>query len=258
MKKNLKFDISNSSTTNPVDSLEIYHAALIKGGSKELFSKILDVKDKARIKKHTFGNVLQSDSCTFSDQGAGTLSEKLVDACSIKVNIEMCQSTLESSFVSHTMSAGQLNTDFLPVDFQNYLVTKLAEKMAADFEVLVWQGEAGSTSASYPAPLCDGLLAQFTADGTVIDVAGASGGVNSTNVIAELTKVYDDIPEAIKFSPDLRIFVSTNILSAYKVAVANASNEAYFTKDAVPTFLGIPLVLSQGLPANEMVAARIS
>lgn len=32
MKNNLKFDLVNSTTTNPVDSAEIYAAALIKGG----------------------------------------------------------------------------------------------------------------------------------------------------------------------------------------------------------------------------------
>jgi len=254
--KNLKFDLTNSSTTNPVDSANIYHSALIKGGSKELFTAIVDVKDKARIRKHDFGNVLQSDSCTFSDQGAGALSEKLVDTCPIKVNVEICQSTLESSFVSHQMASGSNNADFLPADFQNYVIAKLGEKMSADFEKVVWQGDASATGSSYPIPLCDGLIAQFTADGNVVDVTATT--ITASNVIAELNKVYDAIPQEVKFSSEMRIFVPSNVMAAYKQAVAAASAEAFYTKDAEPMFLGIPLVLAQGLPSNKMVAAELS
>lgn len=254
--KNLKFDLTNSSTTNPIDSADIYHSALIKGGSKELFTAIVDVKDKARIRKHDFGNVLQSDSCTFSDQGAGALSEKLVDTCAIKVNVEICQSTLESSFVAHSMASGSNNADFLPADFQNYVTAKLAEKMSADFEKVVWQGDVSATGGTYPLPLCDGLIAQFAADGDVVDVSATT--IDASNVIAELTKVYNAIPEEVKFSPEMRIFVPTNVLAAYKQAVAAASAEVYYVKDAQPMFLGMPLVLAQGLPSNKMVAAELS
>lgn len=256
--KKLLFDIVETTTTNPVDSAAIYAAALIRGGSKELFTPILDVKDRARIRKGGFGNVLQTDSCTFNDQGAGTLTEKLVSACSIKVNIEMCQSTLESSFVSHEMASGSNNADFLPEDFRNYLTDELAKKMSADFEVLVWQGDDSlPATASYPLPLCDGLLAQFAADGDVIDVS-ATASITGANVIAELNRVYEAIPQQILFSENLRIFVPTNVMAAYKQAVAAASAEAFYTKDAVPTFLGIELVLAQGLPSNVMVAAELN
>jgi len=255
MKNNeLRFDITDTSTTNPVDSAEIYRAALIEGGSKELFTPILDVKDKARIRKGGLGNVLQTDGCTFNDQGAGTLSEKLVSACPIKVNIEICQSTLETSFVSHEMAKGSNHADFAPAEFRNYLTSELSAKMSADFEVVTWQGD--SATSSYPMGLCDGLLKKFTADGDVVDVS-ATASVNSSNVIAEVNKVYDALPEAIKFSPDLKIFVSSNVLGAYKQAVAAASAEAYYTKDAPLTFLGIELVLAQGLPSNRMVAAEL-
>jgi hypothetical protein len=253
--KNLLFDVTNTSTNNPIDSDKIYHSALIAGGSKSLFTPIVDVKDKARIRKHDFGNVLQVDGCTFNAQGAGALSEKLVDACSIKVNLELCQSTLESSFVANAMASGANKSDFLPVDFQNYLTSKLAEKMSADFEVLAWQGDVSNTGGTYPIPLCEGLIGQFTADATVVDVTATT--ITSSNVIAEMNRVYDAIPEAVKFSDRMRIFVSSNVLGAYKQAVAAASAEAYYTKDAPLTYLGIELVLAQGLPSNRMVAAEL-
>jgi len=256
MKNNeLRFDITDTSTTNPVDSAEIYRAALIEGGSKELFTPILDVKDKARIKKGGLGNVLQTDGCTFNDQGAGTLSEKLVDVCGIRINTEFCQSTLETSFVSHEMASGSNKADFAPAQFRNYLTSELSAKMSADFEVVTWQGD--SATSSYPMGLCDGLLKQFGADATVVDVA-ATASITSTNVIGEMNRVYDALPEAVKFSPDMKIFVSSNVLGAYKQAVANASSEAYYTKDAQPTFLGIELILAQGLPSNRMVAAELN
>lgn len=252
--KKLKFDLTNSSTNNPVDSQKIYHSALIKGGSKEMFEQIVDAKDRARIRKHNFGNVLQSDSCSFSDQGAGTLTERLVDVCPIKVNVEICQSTLEQSFIANAMRSGSNNADFLPADFQNYLSDKLAEKMSADFEKVVWQGNTVATGTTYPVSLCDGLIVQFSGDSDVVDVTATT--ITSSNVIAELNKVYNAIPETVKFSPNMKIFVPSATLAAYKQAVAAASSEAYYTKDVEPTFLGIQLVLAQGMPSNKMVAAE--
>lgn len=252
-KNKLKFDLTNTGTTNPIDSVAIYSAALLKGGSKETFNTILNVKDKARLKKHNFGTLLQADGCTFNDQGAGTLSERLIDVCPVKINTEICQATLETSFVSHTMKAGSNSADFLPADFQAYLTEAIAKKMSAEYEVLVWQGD---TSAS-PADICDGLLVQFLADATVIDVANTT--ITSSNVITEMNKVYAAIPAAILFSEDLRIYVSPSTLQAYRQAVAAASAEGYYDlKVAASSFLGIPIVLANGMPANEMVAAEWS
>jgi hypothetical protein len=254
MAKRLKFDLTNTSTNNPIDSVEIYSQALIRGGSKETFEQILDVKDRARIRKHNFGNVLQSDSCTFNAQGAGELAEKLVDACSIKVNVEMCQETLETSFVANQMRTGANNADFLPAQFQQYVATELAKKMGADFEVLTWQGDTGSET--YPLALCDGLIFKFEETGSGVIPAPTGGSIDATNVIAALQEVYDLIPAAVVFSPDLVLYVSTNVMQAYRQAVAAASSEVYFVKVTEPSFLGIPMQLSQGLPASHIVAAE--
>ena len=252
---NLRFDITDTSTTNPVDSAAIYTAALIEGSSMKTFEPILDVKDRARIRKGGFGDVLQDETCTFNDQGAGTLSEKLVSVCPISVNIEICQNTLETSFVSHTMKKGSNHAEFFPGDFMNYVTGELSSKMSADYEQLVWQGDTGLTASSYPNQLCDGLIKQFTADGDVIDVS-ATASITVSNVIGELNNIYNALPDAIKFSPTLAFYVSTAFMGAYKQAVAAASAEVYYVKDASPEFLGIPLVLAQGLPANNAVAAE--
>jgi len=250
---NLQFDLTNTSTTNPVDSALIYAEALIKGGSKETFTPLLNIKDKARIRKHNFGDILQSDSCTFTPDGAGTLSEKLVEACSMKINIEICQSTLEESYVSHTMAAGQLNPDFLTAGgFQAYLMNQLSKETSARLEYITWQGDVTAS----PADPCDGLLVAFTADATVNDI---NTGVATTaaNVIAQLNAVYAAIPEEVKFSENLVIYVSSNVLSAYRQAVSAASAEGYYdAKLAESNFLGIPMFLSQGLGASDMVAAE--
>jgi hypothetical protein len=258
MAKNskLKFDLTGSTTNNPIDSASIYHSALISGGSKETFSQIVDVKDKARIRKHEFGDVLQADGCTFNDQGAGALSEKLVDACPIKVQLSVCQSTIEQSFLANSMRSGSNNADFLPAEFQTYFLSKLAEKMAADIEKIVWQGNTAvvSPALAYPLTLCDGLVAKMLADATVVDVANTT--VTSSNVIVELNKIYVAIPAAVLFSSDLVLYVSSNIGAAYKQAVAAASAEAYYTKNPELTFLGIKMIIAEGLPADTAVAAE--
>jgi hypothetical protein len=86
------------------------------------------------------------------------------------------------------MASGSNKADFAPAQFRNYLTSELSAKMSADFEVVTWQGD--SATSSYPMGLCDGLLKQFGADATVVDVNGCvSNPAITTFVISEPTEL---------------------------------------------------------------------
>lgn len=73
------------------------------------------------------------------------------------------------------------------------------------------------------------------------------------NVIAEMTKVFVNIPKRMKRKKkQIKWFISPDIADMYALAVAQASNEAYTTKEEDLRFIGIPLIVGEGMSDNTM------
>lgn len=103
--------------------------------------------------------------------------------------------------------------------------------------------------------LCDGLRTKWAADANVITVAKVA--ITSANVIAQLQRVIDAIPNEIYDNPSkpVKIAVSTAILRAYRAANANILNPNLPVTQAAPLeFQGFEIVPLAYLPADEMFA----
>ena len=253
MKKvnNLMFDLTNNSTSEPLLAEGVFSKAILNTKTFERFDKILNAKDKVKLGIHEFGDVIQTASCNPEDTGAGTLSEKEVNLCSLDVYFTICQRTLEQSFISSRLAAGSNNANFLPTDFQAYIAEKLAEKISADLEVAAFQGNT-STGSTYPASICDGIELELTNDSDVVDVTGTT--VTSSNVVAEIGKVYNAMSDAVLKRKDRVIYVASNVARAYRQALAAASAEAYYNqKDLRMYYLDVEVVEAPGLSSNKMI-----
>tara|TARA_R110000787_G_scaffold165199_1_gene278281 strand:- start:47 stop:973 length:927 start_codon:yes stop_codon:yes gene_type:complete len=251
----LMFDITDTSTSEPLLQDGVFSQAILAEGTMNHFSQILNAKDKVKLGIHQFGNVMQSDSCNLGDQGAGTLSEKEVSVNSLAVRFSVCQRTLEQSFLSGRMTPGSNQDNFLPSDFEAYLRTSLADKISEDLERIVFKGD--TTAGTYPESLCDGLEKLLGLDADVITVVGTT--VDETNVIEELSKVYDAIPNRILNQKDLVIFCSSAIIRGYRKALANAANEAFYNhKDLALNFLNVKLIEAYGMSDDRMIATSKS
>lgn len=255
-KQNFKLSFTDNTTFYGKDLEGFYAVALLTGNSKAEFKLIPNVKSKVKLGQLDLGNILQDADCSFSSTGEGTLSQKSFEVCPIKINLEYCQRTFETNYLSELLRPGSNNDEIMPASVETFLLGRAAEKISADTEQLVWKGN--TATASYPLALCDGLEKQFLADAAVIDVA-ATASITSSNVIAELTKVYNAIPNTIIDAEDLRIFISPSVHRAYRQALASASAEAYYMQNYGELhFLNVKLSVAPGISTNKMVAARKS
>jgi hypothetical protein len=253
MAKELLFDLTNNSTSDPILAQGVYGSALDSTKSLMDFTSIINAKDKVKIGLHELGNILQTASCSPADQGAGTLDEKEVTLCAFDIYFTVCQRTLEQSFLSSRLKPGNNVADFLPTDFKDYLGQRISEKIAEDIEVVTWQGDVVTTGTSYPVNLCAGLGYKMVADSDVIDVALSA--ITSSNVIFALNEVYNQIPAAVLSKSDVVIYAATNVVRAYRQALANASAEAFYNqKDLTLSFLDVEMKEAPGLASSEMVA----
>jgi hypothetical protein len=162
---------------------------------------------------------------------------------------QICQFDLEQSFLALQMAKGS-NGDFTVASFMSYYWDTMSKQIGEDVELLRWQGDTESESAILS--LCDGHLKKLCADADV--VGQYDGQVASSNVLATLEAVWAAAPSTIKFKKgDLRFYVSANVAQAYELAAASGNTQTYVTLPLGLTFLGIQMVVAEGMPDNTIV-----
>ena len=208
-----------------------------------------NVKYKEVVKKVATSGIIANASCDFTDAGSLTLTERILQPEEFQVNLELCKKDFRSDWEAVQM--GYSAYDNLPPKFADFLIGHVAAKVAEKTEQNIWQG-TDATAGEF-----DGLATLLAADADVVDVTGTT--VTSSNVIAEIQKVVDAIPNTVYGKEDLRIYISTNIAKAYVSAQAALGyRDLYHVGKTEMNFQGIPLFIAQGLADNDMVAAETS
>tara|TARA_S200002703_G_scaffold157068_2_gene164074 strand:+ start:325 stop:1218 length:894 start_codon:yes stop_codon:yes gene_type:complete len=208
-----------------------------------------NVKYKEVVKKVATSGLIGNASCDFTDAGSLTLTERILQPEEFQVNLELCKKDFRSDWEAVQM--GYSAYDNLPPKFADFLIGHVAAKVAEKTEQNIWQG-TDATAGEF-----DGLSTLLAADSDVVDVTGTT--VTSANVIAEIQKVVDAIPNTVYGKEDLRIYISTNIAKAYVSAQAALGyRDLYHVGKTEMNFQGIPLFIAQGLADNDMVAAETS
>ena len=165
--------------------------------------------------------------------------------CPLMVNAEICQSDLETSFLAEWMRAGSNIADFTPAAFMSHVSSRLAAKINDELEVLTWQTASGCTG------LVGALSGSYSSNTVSVQLSAVT--VTSANVVAEMTKVYNAIPQVLKNRlKDLVWYVSSDVANAYRLAVATVSAEMYTLQDVTLSFLGIKIITAEGLPSSSM------
>jgi preprotein translocase subunit SecG len=164
---------------------------------------------------------------------------------------QICQFELEQSFLALQMAQGS-NGDFSVASFMSYYWNEMAGRIGNDLELIRWQGDTESTDPVLS--LCDGYLKKLCADTDVVGLYSAA--ITSANVLAQMTAVLQASPAAVQSKrADLRLFVSSDVFVNYQIAAASGNTLTYVTAPLAPTFLGIKIVLAEGMPASTMVLA---
>ena len=215
-----------------------------------------NIKYKEVVKKLALGDLTADASCDFTDTSSVTLTERILEPKRLQVNLELCKEDYANDWEAIQM--GYSAHDNLPPNFADFIISRIAEKVAGVTEVDIWRG----TTASGHFP---GFVPLMTADSDVIDVTGTT--VTSANVIAELGKVVDAIPSTLYGNPDLYIYVSQNIARAYIRALGGfgasglgangVSNQGtlWYNNENL-AFDGVKIFVANGLADNTMVAAE--
>jgi hypothetical protein len=249
MSRKLKFDLDiETNALLCANPNEFYSRAYITEDIVDNYRTLPGIKSATKLANVTFGNILQSSTCAFSAP-TDALDAIDIDVCALSAMAQICQFDLEQSFLSLQMAAGS-NGSFEVASFMSYYWETMSMQIGEDVELLRWQGDTDSVDPLLS--LCDGYLKRLLADADVVDVANVA--ITSTNVIAQLTAILNAAPATIKRKKaDLRFYVSSNIATAYELAAATGNTQTYVTTPLALTFLGIKMVVAEGLPNDTAV-----
>lgn len=249
--RRLKFDLTVAADAllcpNPE---EFYSRAYINETVAENFRTLPNVKSSTKLSNVTFGQVLQAESCAFTAP-TDTLDAKEISVCGLSAMAQICQFDIESSWLSAQMAQGS-NGNFEVSSFMNYYWSEMAKEIAEDIETIRWQGNTAGTGV---VALCDGYEKKLAADASVIDVT-APTNVTSANVLGFIQDVYEAAPTALLSGAsrgDLRFYVSRNVHTAYIYATAAGNTITYLTEQLPSTYLGIQLVVCDGMSDDKIV-----
>lgn len=249
MSRKLKFDLDiETNALLCANPNEFYSRAYITEDIVDNYRTLPGIKSATKLANVTFGNILQSSTCAFSAP-TDSLNAIDIDVCALSAMAQICQFDLEQSFLSLQMAAGS-NGSFEVASFMSYYWETMSMQIGEDVELLRWQGDTASLDPLLS--LCDGYLVRLLGDADVVDVANVA--ITSTNVIAQLTAILNAAPATIKRKKaDLRFYVSSNIATAYELAAATGNTQTYVTTPLALTFLGIKMVVAEGLPNDTAV-----
>jgi len=236
-------------------------AALLSGVtlSNELITIMPNVKYKSVVSNLVSASGLADASCDFTATGAVTLTERILEPKSLQVNKQLCKADFRDTFQAIEM--GYSAHDVLPKSFADYLLAHQAEQVAADIESHIWNGDANNSGEF------NGFMTLLTTDAALPaaqEVAGTT--LTAANIITEMGKVADAIPSRLYGKEGLRIYVSQNAMRLYVRALGGFGTSGLgangvdnkgtmWYQGGELMFDGIPVVVANGLTADQMLAS---
>jgi len=220
-----------------------------------------NIKFKEVIKRIATDAIVKNATCDFDATSTVTLTERVITPEEFQVNLQLCKKDFRSDWEAIKM--GYSTFDSLPPSFADFLLAHVVSKVAEKTEQNIWKGVTANAGEF------DGFITLTTADATVVDVAGAAGGVTAANVVAELGKIVDAIPASLYGKEDLYLYVSQSIARDYVRALGgfgasglgangtNAQGTQWFNNGSL-SFDGVKIFVCNGMTNDFAIAAQKS
>lgn len=204
-----------------------------------------NVNFKLNLRKIVLTGGKREYTCGHVPTGAITLSEKVLEPKKFKDDWEVCKEDFRSQWSEETMGASAHNEN-APKDIMDAILVEKLAQTAEELDDNIWNGNGANPDEF------DGLLKQFLADASVIDVD--IDAVTEANVEAMLKLAIAAIPIELR-RKTLKIGVSPDVYMFYGFWLASKGIANGLGGDAntAPKFGKYQLEEINGLPANTIV-----
>ena len=180
-------------------------------GTRERISIQTGVKYKEHLHIFDVDPVFADGSdCGFTGAGTATLTERLIEAPAIKVQMEICPQNLLGKYAEYLV---RLNATEHDLPFEQYLMDGIVDGINRKIETMIWLGDKTATSDAVKKWI-DGFItiaaASVTASTGVVGVSIASGKTAYEGILA----VYNALTKNT-LERGAEIYVSPSIFRAF-------------------------------------------
>lgn len=224
---------------------KFWSKALLEGDTlNEVFTMLPNIKNSIKLNQWDLGaDIIQDADCDFSSAGMGVLSEKTFSVEDKKVNLEYCVKTFEANYLAETIKAGSNNVEVPPVN--QFLLAQSAKQV-----------QDGLVKYAF-ADNATGLVGKLKADAN--SVKHTLPQFDKTNAIDALADLYLAVPEEIQEMDDLVFIIDNASAKFFRInAMDTTIPELTINQGLKLEYLGYPMIVAQGMPANTIIVARKS
>ncbi len=222
---------------------------------------------KEVIKKLATGALVTAAGCDFNPTSTVTLTERIIQPVELQVNLQLCKYDFVNDWEAQQMGYGLGQS--LPPKFSDFMIAHVAAEVAQNTELCIWQGDTTASSNNSFDGFEKLILAAASQIPAAQKITKVSGGINATNVIAELSKVVDAIPSQLYGKEDLFIYIPSKTAKAYVQALGgfaaaglgangvNAQGTQWWNNGSL-TVNGVKIFVCPGMSNDKMYAAQKS
>ena len=259
----------NTNSTYAGELARPYVAAAILSAdtiANNYISVLENVHYKAVLRPFSGAAIQPNDDCGFStpSEGALTVGEAVLLADALKVNEQVCNADLRSTWES-TQMRGQSSA--APADFTSYVAQYVAAKVAENVEHNIWAGNWKQVlDEAAPYASFTGIIQNIVAgapDRETVDtlpLAAATVAATSTGILdalALITAGAEGAPATIAGDPNTKIFMSRGSAQLYYQALAATYNLPFLNDGLVARYAGYDIITPGGFPDNVLLISKI-
>ena len=258
----------NTNSTYAGELARPYVAAAILSAdtiANNYISVLENVHYKAVLRPFSGAAIQANDDCAFTtpSTNALTVGEAVLTASALKVNEQVCNADLRSTWES-TQMRGQSSS--APADFTSYVAQYVAAKVAENVEHNIWAGEhkqildEAAPYASFKGiirNIQEGSPDRETVSALPLAVATSGTGIGILSALALITGGGEGAPAAIAGDANTKIFMSRASAQLYYQALAATYNLPFLNDGLVARYAGYDIITPGGFPDNVLLISKV-
>lgn len=258
----MSFSLTGLTSYVNQNTLPLMTKAVFGAKSIAMANKMVGLKSTSAINiMDTTASFAYGVTCSFSNNGTTTFSQRNIDVKHLKVHESLCPQALEQTWLQHHLPSGSL---YNAIPFEEAYATQKVNMIARQLESISWIGDGASIDGwkdvidGAGASVIDANVLAFTGNASAITkaqfTANATGTTSRRTVLQAIERA---IPTDILGTDDVVVFCGWDVFRLFRqdIVASNYFNLSYYegmqSGEMIIPGSNIKLVAVPGL--NEVV-----
>jgi len=204
-----------------------------------------------------YEDLIQDRMATPVSKGEQVISSRTLTPADYMIYMEFNPRDFEDHWYAQQLNPTLIDRT-LPASVESVVIQQVLKRHDRYVNKIIWGGDT-TTTGIYK--YFDGFVKKATDDTNTVDLSGGAVLTSTlgANILAEVQKIYDLIPAALKYDPSMKLFLSYDLYDAYAKAIIAQQYKGndYQSMQLNITYRGLPVVRIADFPAYKMMFAKV-